>query len=148
MSPVAQSCPFCEIVRREDPYAREVYRDDHVVAFFPTKPATLGHTMIIPRQHIPDLWSLDEETATFLAHATLRVSKAVLFALKPGGLNVIQSNGETATQTVLHLHVHVVPRWEGDALGNIWPDETHFTDHQKDDAQERIRQSLKRASTR
>ena len=148
MTQSTPSCPFCEIVQRDDPDAREVYRDDHVAAFFPTEPATLGHTLIIPRQHIPDIWSLDEETAKRLASATLRVSNAVKFAMKPSGLNIIQSNGEVATQTVFHLHVHVVPRWDGDAMGSIWPDETYFTDHQKNEAKERIRQWLTRSSTR
>lgn len=148
MTPSTRSCPFCEIVQRDAPDAREVYRDDHVVAFFPTEPATLGHTLIIPRQHIPDIWSLDEETAEYLARATLRVSNAVKSAMKPSGLNLIQSNGEVATQTVSHLHVHVVPRWDGDAMGIIWPDESNFSDNQKDEAQERIRQWLIGASTR
>ena len=77
MTNPTQPCPFCEIVQHDDPDAREVYRDDHVVAFFPTEPATLGHTIIIPRRHILDIWSLDEETAKYLARATLRVSNAV-----------------------------------------------------------------------
>lgn len=148
MTHSTQSCPFCKIVQRDAPDAREVYRDDHVVAFFPTEPATLGHTLIIPRQHIPDIWSLDEETAERLARATLRVSNAVRSVMKPSGLNLIQSNGEVATQTVSHLHVHVVPRWDGDAMGIIWPDESNFSDDQKDEAQERIRQWLIGASTR
>jgi histidine triad (HIT) family protein len=59
--------------------------------------------------------------------------------MKPDGLNVIQSNGPTATQTILHLHVHVVPRWEGDAMGRIWPQETHYSDDSKDNALELIR---------
>ena len=106
-------CPFCDIVRREED-AREVYRDEHVVAFFPMEPATLGHTLIVPREHIPNIWSLDDDTAGHLARVTVRLSAAVREALSPEGLNVIQSNGAAATQTVFHLHVHVVPRWEGD----------------------------------
>ena len=106
-------CPFCDIVRRDE-HAREVYRDEHVVAFFPLEPATLGHTLIVPRMHIPDIWSLDDDTAGHLARVTVRLSAAVREALSPAGLNVIQSNGAAATQTVFHLHVHVVPRWEGD----------------------------------
>jgi len=58
----AEDCPFCEIVQREDPDAREVYRDEHVVAFFPTEPAVLGHTMVVPREHVPDIWSLSDLT--------------------------------------------------------------------------------------
>ncbi|WP_392507846.1 HIT family protein [Naumannella halotolerans] len=132
-------CPFCEIVQRDDPDAREVYRDEHVVAFFPLEPATLGHTLVIPREHLADIWALDGATAGHLAQATLRVADAVRKAMNPEGLNIIQSNGEAATQTVPHLHVHVVPRWHGDAVGRIWPPETNYSDDQKDDAWERLR---------
>lgn len=136
-------CPFCEIINREDPDAREIYRNRHVVAFFPLEPATLGHTLIVPREHIRDIWMLDQATACTLATATLRVANGVRRAMEPHGLNVIQSNGEAASQTVSHLHVHVVPRWEGDALGRIWPPETNYSDDQKDQAWERLRRELR-----
>lgn len=100
-------CDFCEIVANEEP-AREVLRTDSVVAFFPTNPATLGHTLIVPRDHVADIWALDQETAHELADATLRVANGVREAIAMDGLNIIQSNGEAATQTVFHLHVHVV----------------------------------------
>lgn len=138
---VDPECPFCEIVQREDPDAREVYRDDHVVAFFPLEPATLGHTLVVPRAHVPDIWSLDDETAERLAVATTRLAQVVKHALAPEGLNVIQSNGKAATQTVFHLHVHIVPRWENDAVGRIWPPETNYSEAQKDDAWERLRRA-------
>ncbi|WP_225323452.1 HIT family protein [Mycobacterium marseillense] len=134
-------CPFCRIVRQQDPDVREVYRDDQVVAFFPTEPATLGHTLVIPHRHIPDIWALDEETAAQLASATIRVSQGVKSAFTPEGLNVIQSNGSAASQTVPHLHVHVVPRWRDDPMGNIWP-ETAYPDNEKSSACERLRKAL------
>ena len=132
-------CPFCEIVRREEPDAREIFRDDEVVAFFPLEPATLGHTLVIPREHVPDIWHVSEHVAAHLARATVRVAKVMRTALQPEGLNVIQSNGEVATQTVCHLHVHIVPRWSDDALGRIWPPETHYSASEKDSAWETLR---------
>lgn len=113
-------CDFCEIVAQEEP-AHIVLRSERIVAFFPLDPATLGHTLIVPTAHIPDIWALDEATLTALAHATLRVAGAARAALSPDGFNIIQSNGAAATQTVQHLHVHVVPRWTDDAMGPIWP---------------------------
>lgn len=139
-------CPFCEIIEREDPDAREVYRDEHVVAFFPPEPATLGHTLVVPRIHVPDIWSLDERTATQLSQATLRLSRAIRRAVEPQGLNIIQSNGEVATQTVFHLHIHLVPRWEGDPMGPIWPQETGYSDAQKDEAWERLKAECRKSS--
>jgi histidine triad (HIT) family protein len=139
-------CPFCEIVQREDPHVREVYRDAHVVAFFPTEPATLGHTLVVPREHTPDVWSLDEHLAAELGRAVVRLSAAVRRAVAPDGLNVIQSNGQAATQTVRHLHIHLVPRWHGDAIGRIWPTDTHYTEDQKDEAWERLRAECRAAA--
>lgn len=141
-------CPFCEIVQRDDPDAREVYRDEHVVAFFPDNPATLGHTLVIPRLHIPDVWSLDQATAAQLARVTTQLASAVRRAVNPEGLNIIQSNGEAASQTVFHLHVHLVPRWSGDAVGPIWPPQTDYTEQEKDDAWERLRNECRNVSNR
>ncbi|WP_284964285.1 HIT family protein [Cutibacterium namnetense] len=132
-------CPFCEIVQQDDPVAREVYRDDHVVAFFPTEPAVLGHVLLVPRRHVPDIWSLKPEEAARLSRTSLRISSAIRDALVPDGLNVIQSNGEAATQSVPHLHIHLVPRWDNDAVGPIWPDETDFSEAEKDKALQRVR---------
>lgn len=140
-------CPFCEIVQREDRDVREVYRDDHVVAFFPTEPATLGHTLVVPRGHVPDIWSLGEDLAADLGRAIVRLSAAVRRAVAPEGLNVIQSNGEAATQTVRHLHVHLLPRWADDGIGRIWPVETNYTEHEKDDAWERLRAECRAAGS-
>ena len=139
-------CPFCEIVQRDDPDAREVYRDQHVVAFFPHNPATLGHTLVIPRIHVPDIWTLDRSTAEQLADATTRLAAAVKRAVNPDGLNVIQSNGSAASQTVFHLHIHLVPRWEGDPIGHIWPPESNYSEKEKDDAWEALRVECRKAS--
>lgn len=140
-------CPFCEIVNRDDPDAREVYRDENVVAFFPTEPAVLGHTLVIPRRHVPDIWSLSTEEAAQLSAVVLRLAEAVRAAVVPEGFNVIQSSGAAATQTVPHLHVHLVPRNEGDAMGRIWPQETDYSENRKDDALNRVRLAVSALQT-
>jgi histidine triad (HIT) family protein len=100
-------CPFCRIAAGEDPDAREVRRDDRVVAFCPLHPATPGHTLVVPRRHVPDIWALDDDTAARLTRATLRLAGVMRRPLAPEGLNIIQSNGAAATQTVGHLHVQL-----------------------------------------
>lgn len=142
-----RNCPFCKIVQGDDPDANEVYRDEHVVAFIPPTPAALGHTMLIPRKHVTNIWELDEDTATRLASAAIGLADALRAAVHPEGLNVIQSNGEAATQTVLHLHVHLVPRWSGDAMGPIWPTETNFSQRQKDATVARVRRACRLAKS-
>lgn len=87
---------------------------------------------------------MDEAEASQVAIATMRIATAVRSALAPDGLNIIQSNGEAATQTVFHLHVHVVPRWTEDNLGRIWPPETNYSDREKDWALERVREELRK----
>lgn len=134
-------CEFCEIVAREEP-ARIVTRSKQVVAFFPLEPATLGHTLLVPTAHVPDIWALEDTQASALAVATLRVAHAVKAAMSPDGLNVIQSNGEAATQTVPHVHVHVVPRWFDDGMGPIWPAESRWSDRQKSEALQAIRDAM------
>ena len=134
----AETCAFCAIARGGDLAVREVYRNAQVVAFFPTEPATLGHTLIIPRAHVRDIWSLDADLVPALGLATLKLAGAIRRVLEPQGLNVIQSNGEAATQTVMHLHIHLVPRWEGDAIGQIWPPTTAYSEAAKDDVWEAL----------
>jgi histidine triad (HIT) family protein len=112
------------------------------MAFIPPEPATLGHTLLIPRAHIPTIWQLDEETAAELGRWAVVLADAVKRAMRPDGLNVIQSNGIAATQTVMHLHVHVVPRWEGDGIGRIWPPETNYSETEKDDVWDALRQEF------
>lgn len=136
-------CPFCEIARGQEDDARQVFGTEDVVAFFPPEPATLGHTLLIPRAHVRDIWGLDLDLASELARWTVRLAEAVKRAIRPDGLNVIQSNGAAATQTVMHLHVHVVPRWEGDPVGRIWPPETHYSEDQKNDAWEALQREFR-----
>ncbi|WP_374107744.1 HIT family protein [Rhodococcus sp. DMU2021] len=100
----------------------------------------------MPRIHVPDIWTLDRSTAEQLADATTRLAAAVKRAVNPDGLNVIQSNGSAASQTVFHLHIHLVPRWEGDPIGHIWPPESNYSEKEKDDAWEALRVECRKAS--
>lgn len=109
------------IIAGGDHAARVIYRDDNVVAFFPKEPATVGHTLVVPLRHAADIWELDAAEAELLAVATLRLAHALRAALSIDGLNVIQSNGDAATQTVPHVHVHLVPRRVGDPRILTWP---------------------------
>lgn len=137
------NCPFCIIAQENEPGTREVYRDDQTVAFFPKEPATLGHTLVVPTKHMATIWDVDTNTVQALTNTVHRICLAVREALHPEGLNIIQSNGDAATQSVLHLHIHIVPRWTGDAMGPIWPDETNYSDQQKDVALRRIRDVMR-----
>ncbi|MGW7336222.1 HIT family protein [Streptomyces sp. NPDC054808] len=117
-----QPCPFCSIAVGHGP-ARMIFEDNHTVAFFPLVPATRGHTLVVPRTHAPDLWTMASTEAERLLATALRVGAALRDHLAPEGMNVIHSAGSAASQTVFHAHVHLVPRWRGDAMGPLWPGE-------------------------
>ena len=127
-----QCCPFCAIVRGEDVVVREVARNDKVVAFFPTEPAVLGHCMVIPRRHVEEFSALTSDEVSEVMTSAQSVAMSLREVLHPDGLNIIQSNGEAATQSVPHVHVHIVPRWDDDSFGDIWPAKTDFSDEEKD----------------
>jgi histidine triad (HIT) family protein len=131
-------CEFCRIIRREEP-ARIVCESDVALAFFPLKPAALGHTLVVPKKHVRDLWSVDELLAAELMRTAVRVAKAIRDALNPDGMNLISSVGDAAAQTVFHLHLHLVPRWEHDHIGNIWPPSEPWSETVKDEVADLIR---------
>lgn len=111
------------------------------VAFLPLSPATPGHTLVIPRVHVPDLWSSPPGLAGDLIDAVVRVGRAIQLALRPEGMNLITSAGEAAEQTVFHLHLHVVPRWRRDGFGRIWPVEDRYEDETLEDVATRVREA-------
>ena len=108
---------FAKILRGEIPAAR-VFEDEHVYAFMDVFPQSRGHTLVIPK-HSQARNLLDEEPGVLseLILGVQRVARAVRAALKPDGLVVTQFNGAVAGQTVYHLHFHIIPRWDGVALG-------------------------------
>ncbi|WP_431039187.1 HIT family protein [Streptomyces sp. P6-2-1] len=115
-------CPFCSIAVHRGP-ARMIFEDDHSMVFFPLVPATPGHTLVVPRAHVPDLWAMAPTEAEQLLATALRVGAVLRGHLTPEGMNVIHSAGSAASQTVFHAHVHLVPRWRGDAIGPLWPED-------------------------
>src|SRR5688572_27218496 len=108
---------FAKILRGEMPAAR-VFEDDDVLAFMDVFPQAKGHTLVIPK-HSTARNFLEEEPQVIgpLMLGVQRVARAVRAALRPDGLVITQFNGATAGQTVYHLHFHIIPRWEGVALG-------------------------------
>lgn len=138
------TCEFCSIIRGETE-ARVVGETAAILAFLPLTPATLGHTLVVPKQHIPDIWSVPPTLVGPLGQVTLRTAYAIREAMHPEGLNIINSNGEAASQTVRHLHVHVVPRWRGDEIGEIWPTKKRRNEAVQDEVLNAIRAAFDRA---
>jgi histidine triad (HIT) family protein len=116
-----EDCPFCQIAAGRESGIDLIAEDREWVAFFPDSPAALGHLLIVPREHVVDFWQLDSRLALQLVVAAQRLGRAVRRAVGAEGLNLITSAGAAAEQTVFHLHLHVLPRWNGDSL-ELWPD--------------------------
>lgn len=115
------SCDFCAIARGEDPSVEVVCEGDSWIAFFPLEPATPGHTLVIPKAHVSNLWAAPIQLVGELMTGVSRVGQAIESAINPEGMNLITSAGKAAEQSVFHLHLHVVPRWARDGFGRIWP---------------------------
>lgn len=136
-----EDCDFCRLARGIDRSAEIICQGPSWLAFFPVEPATPGHTLVIPRTHVEDLWKLTPNLGEALIAAVIKIGRAVDAAMSPEGMNLITSAGAAAEQTVFHLHLHVVPRWRRDGFGRIWPLEGKYEGEDLDQAAERIRQA-------
>jgi len=109
-----QFCVFCRIAAGTEPEAQVEYEWPETVAIVPLNPVTAGHLLVIPRAHVADALEDPIVTSTTMARAAEAADRG------RGGCNLITSVGTDATQTVFHLHIHVVPRRPGDGLLLPW----------------------------
>ena len=106
---------FARILRGELPAAK-VYEDAQVLAFLDAFPQARGHTLVVPKAQARNLLDADPAALQALIVRVQTVARAVREALQPDGLTLMQFNGAAGGQTVFHLHFHIVPRWEGQAM--------------------------------
>ena len=102
-------CLFCKIVAGEIP-SRQVYADEHAVAFLDVAPIHRGHTLVVPRHHVGDLVDPEADLAE-ITPAVQQVARLLKTKLDADGINIFSSAGKAAGQEIFHLHVHVVPRY-------------------------------------
>lgn len=105
-------CIFCRIVGGEAP-AAVVYEDDGVLAFVDIRSLEEGHTLVIPKRHYAYLHEIPDGEVVQPFLAVKRVARAVMEALGAEGVSIVQNNGHAAGQEILHVHVHVIPRYRG-----------------------------------
>lgn len=113
-------CIFCAILEGRVPRS-VVYEDEDAVVFMDLFPVHPGHALIVPRRHIEDLESCPGELAGRLFELSGKIAPAVVRATDAAGFNVWTANGKAAGQEVLHLHLHVLPRYEHDTFGLRFP---------------------------
>ncbi len=112
-------CIFCKIVAGELP-ATIIDEDERTIAFMDIAPATRGHALVIPRAHSADLLSVDPEDLRAAALACQRLAGRMRERLSAEGVNLVNSCGAVAWQTVFHFHIHVIPRYSDDPLRLPW----------------------------
>ena len=112
-------CIFCRIVAGELP-ATKLHEDDRTVAFMDINPATRGHLLVIPHEHARDLHEIDPEDLAAVARVAQQMAGRLRDRLGADGINLLNSTGRVAWQTVFHFHMHVIPRYADDPLRLPW----------------------------
>lgn len=141
----ASECIFCKIVAGISE-CHEIYQDDATLAFMDIHPANDGHCLVIPKQHFEKVFDMPPAAFGTVASTAARVARVVNEVLRPGGISLLQANGELAGQSVLHVHVHVLPRRAGDGLPINWDrnrdEDQRFDRHRIAEIAERLRLRL------
>jgi histidine triad (HIT) family protein len=112
-------CIFCKIISGEIP-SFKIYENDDSFAFMDINPASEGHALVIPKEHAMNVHSISDTAIAATVKTAKKVAAAVDKTLNPEGLNLVQCNGPAAAQSVMHFHMHVLPRANGDELKLNW----------------------------
>ena len=110
---------FGKILDGEIPCHR-VYEDNHVLAFLDIGPLSKGHLLVIPKERVAFLHELSETAAAAIGRALPRLCRAMMTATGATAYNVLQNNGSTAHQVVMHVHFHIIPKFDDEGLGLVW----------------------------
>ncbi|PCF32401.1 HIT family protein [Staphylococcus delphini] len=135
---------FSKIIDGDVP-SFKVYENDDVYAFLDISQVSKGHTLLIPKKPSPNIYETDAETMKHIGEALPIVANAIKKAFNPDGLNIIQNNGEYASQSVFHIHFHLIPRYENDidGFGYHWEtNESRIDDAQKADIAAQIASNI------
>ncbi len=114
-----KDCIFCKIANGEIP-SKTIYEDESFRVILDLAPATKGHALILPKSHADNLYELPEEVAAKVLPVAKQVAAKMKANLQCDGLNLVQNNGESAGQTVMHFHMHMIPRYANDGQQINW----------------------------
>lgn len=115
-------CVFCKIINGEIP-STKVYEDDEVLAILDLSQAEKGHTLVLPKKHFDTFLDADDKTCEHVFCVAKNLANKIKTNLNADGINILNNSYEAAGQTVMHMHVHIIPRYNGDDL------EIKFKDH-------------------
>jgi Diadenosine tetraphosphate (Ap4A) hydrolase and other HIT family hydrolases len=137
---IKDDCIFCKLANGIIP-TNSIYEDEDFKVILDASPASKGHSLIIPKQHFDNLFETEDETAAKIMPLAKKIAAAVKSFTGCDGVNVIQNNGVAAGQTVFHLHVHIVPRFDDDKMNLGWK-HMSFTDDEQAATAEALRSEL------
>jgi len=124
-------CVFCNIVNGEIP-SYKLYEDDFVMCFLDISEATIGHTLVIPKKHYQNVFDVDEETLAHMMKAVKVITLLLKEKLNVENVNILNNSGSLAGQTVMHFHIHVIPRYLNDMVSFSFPEnEPNFDELEK-----------------
>lgn len=114
-----ENCIFCKLANGEIP-TLSLYEDEDFNVIFDAGPATLGHALILPKNHFKNIFEIEEETQAKAYLLAKKLAPVLVDVFQADGINVLQNNNEAAGQTVFHYHIHLIPRYAGDASMVAW----------------------------
>jgi len=107
-----EGCIFCKIVKGEIPCVK-IYEDDRVLSFADINPILDGHTLVIPKHHAENIWEISADDLAAVHRASKKVAQAIKDTMKCDGIACLQLNGRAVNQVVMHYHLHLLPRSDG-----------------------------------
>ncbi len=113
------NCIFCKLASGEIP-TNSLYEDENFRVILDNGPATKGHALVLPKEHYADLFEIPEDVLAGAAKVAKKMALTMKDKLGCDGLNLVQNNGEAAGQTVIHFHLHIIPRYNDDGQHILW----------------------------
>ena len=137
---IKDDCIFCKLANGVFP-TNSIYEDDDFNAILDASPANRGHALILPKQHFDNLHTADDEVLAKVMPLAKKIAAAIKQVTGCDGVNIIQNNGPAAGQTVFHLHVHIIPRFDDDKFKLVW-DPKSFSDEELAATAEELRAEI------
>jgi len=114
-----ENCIFCKIIKGDIPCTK-VYEDENILSFLDIAPANKGHCLIMPKEHYETIIDAPEEIINYSLKVTKKIARAMSSSLGNEGFNVLINSYKVAGQLVPHLHIHLIPRFNGDGINLNW----------------------------
>ncbi|HCF84756.1 MAG TPA: HIT family hydrolase [Ktedonobacter sp.] len=132
-----EDCIFCKIINRQIP-AYILDENEDVVTFLSLE----NHPLVVPKRHIPNIYSLDDRSASAVMVEAVKIAKAVKEGVRCDGVNLVQANEPAANQDVFHFHLHIKPRWYNDTVILHW-NTTKVSPEKLQESMELIKRALR-----